>query len=140
MTPEGEFRAGLEAAVADAFWDALDYAVCLGDDRPHAVNPMWGDRPDPPEDFDRWCEFMASRVLDAALAFRLPDQPEGPRVAVVGEQVGWWDKYVDDTETGPVFYEWFIALPDEDDTEYGSMDRVSRSPVFTLGPATPETP
>ncbi len=88
MNPRPEDpRAALIEKMAEAFWDAVDRAVCVGDTRPHDPNPIWGDRADPPEDFDRWYEFMASRMLTAALA-----SPDALLSLLGAEQVGCVDE------------------------------------------------
>jgi hypothetical protein len=71
---DSSLPAGLIEAVADAVWEALDRATCTGDARLHPPNPIWGDRADPPEDFDRWIEYAAHKALTAAFSWR-DDKP-----------------------------------------------------------------
>lgn len=53
-------------AGAEALDDALDLADCIGDSRQHRPRPVWDKRPDPPSDYDRWMEYAARAVIDAA--------------------------------------------------------------------------
>lgn len=99
-SPEGEFKTGLVAALAE-----------------------YGRFAEAQNTHDFWIG-----ALTAVFAFRLPDQPEGPRVAVVGEQVGW--QWVDDgiADGG------LLPL----DTTLRSDTRCK--PVVTLYPDTPLAP